>query len=381
MYPCGRRATRRWCDRAAPRPLFGEVERIALFECVADDLARCVHADLLDDHVADVRRARELVPRLGVPDPTAPERLRAVDVHGADTDPDRDLRAAQLVVPEGQDLGVGREAGGPLDPQRLVPPGDHEEQACVRVGHDVGQRVQQVVAAEIRDRQPVLVEGPHEAGRAAAGRDVAVAVGVRGREQAERRAGDESAGLFVDASDLLGLHDRRRVPIEGPEPLERIDGHAELSHVFEATTSGARSPETPDGYPLLSGLRPAGSAPGCKTVALSISQLGLTSAEGSAGGEKIPCATATGPRPQSSGTRMPCSRVSSRARTGSRASCCTRDCRSCGAPPPTSRRSASPSPSTWPRASSRPRKSPMPATTGTTHRISSPGSTRRSKGS
>ena len=49
-------------------------------------------------------------------------------------------------------------------------------------------RVEQVVAGEIGDREMVVVEHDDEAGRATLRRDIRGAVGVGGAEQHERRA-------------------------------------------------------------------------------------------------------------------------------------------------------------------------------------------------
>ena len=72
---------------------------------------------------------------------------------------------------------VGGEAGVPVDPQRLVDARDEEEQADAGPVHDVGDRVEQVVAGEVGDREVLVVEHDDEARRTALRRDVGGAVG------------------------------------------------------------------------------------------------------------------------------------------------------------------------------------------------------------
>src|SRR4249919_1889717 len=89
-------------------PLFPEVFGVARFQVLPDDRGVDVEADLFGEDGARVRRVCELGPGARVPHPAPAERLRAVDVDGADTDPDRDAWRAELVVPEREQLGVGR---------------------------------------------------------------------------------------------------------------------------------------------------------------------------------------------------------------------------------------------------------------------------------
>jgi hypothetical protein len=64
-----------------------------------------------------------------------------------------------------------------VDSQRVLAPGDEEDQTDVAVLDDVAHAVEAVVAEPVGDDQVVLVEHLHEAGGVTLGRDVAAAVG------------------------------------------------------------------------------------------------------------------------------------------------------------------------------------------------------------
>ena len=65
------------------------------------------------------------------------------------------------------------------------------------------QRVEAVVPGPVRDEQRPVVGDGHEAGLAAARRRVRGPVGVRGREDDERRVRDEPPEVLVEVVELL----------------------------------------------------------------------------------------------------------------------------------------------------------------------------------
>ena len=94
-------------------------------------------------------------------------------------------------------------------------------------------RVGAAVARVLGDDQAALVEHRHEARRAAARRGVAIAGGVRGREQEERRTGDEGTAVLVEMVDLLAHwrrvggrrgHDRAQLVLAPDQLAEDIHG-------------------------------------------------------------------------------------------------------------------------------------------------------------
>jgi len=78
---------------------------------------------------------------------------------------------------------VADDPRAPVHTQRLLAPGDQEDQPDVRVLEDVAHAVEPLVADPVGNREVVLVEHADEAGRIALGRDVAAAGGARRRQQ------------------------------------------------------------------------------------------------------------------------------------------------------------------------------------------------------
>ncbi len=84
----------------------------------------------------------------------------------------------------GAQRGVGGDPRAAVHAQRLAGTGDEEQQCHARVGHDVAQRVDPVVAAPVGQHQRAVVRRRHEARRVAARRHVRP-VRADGRQQHE----------------------------------------------------------------------------------------------------------------------------------------------------------------------------------------------------
>ena len=82
---------------------------------------------------------------------------------------------------------------GPVDPEGLVEPWDEEDDTDLRVGQDVLQRVELVVAGPVRNEKGGVVDDFHEAGRIPLGRGVTM-----GRENKKWAERDEAAPMFVE---------------------------------------------------------------------------------------------------------------------------------------------------------------------------------------
>jgi hypothetical protein len=108
-------------------------------------------------------------PRLRLPEPAAAQRLAAVDVAALDVDAHGQARAAAADRGGVEDPGVGREGGPAVQPQRLLQPRHHEQDADLGLRHEVGVRVDPVVAGEVAEGEAVVVEHGHEPGRPARG--------------------------------------------------------------------------------------------------------------------------------------------------------------------------------------------------------------------
>ena len=146
---------------------------VVLLEIVTQRLA-VVDRELAGDDLDQIGRVGELRPRLGLPRPAAPERLGAMDEQLAGFDDEGRLRSPQLGMVPVEDV-VGRaDRGRAVDAQRVVEPGDEEQQPDLRVVDHVLQRVEAVVAAEVGDCDVGVVEHRDEPGWAATRRHVAV---------------------------------------------------------------------------------------------------------------------------------------------------------------------------------------------------------------
>ena len=162
-----------------------------------------VEADMVPDHA---RRGRQLLggkPVIGRPQLGPPQRLGAVHVRLVDRHDDRDPRRLPVDGNAPAQVGIRDELGGAVDAQCLVEAGDEEQQRNVRIGHEVLERVEAVVARQVGPRQSVFVENLHEPRRSTLGRSVAHAVGIGGRQHEERRLGDEVRAVDIEVVDHL----------------------------------------------------------------------------------------------------------------------------------------------------------------------------------
>ena len=140
-----------------------------------------------------------------------------------------------------EQLGVAGEAGAAVDAQRLVEARNKEEQPGAAGPDDVPERVDELVPGGIGDREPPVVQHVHEAGRAALRRHVAVSVLVGGRDQNERRAGDEVPAVGVEPVDDLVRHRLHGGPVERRQLVVGGDDVGELRFRHDETSSSSRS--------------------------------------------------------------------------------------------------------------------------------------------
>ena len=137
-----------------------------------------------------------------------------------DLDQDRRDRGPALHRQLLQQRGLAGHGRPAVDPHRLVEAGHHEQQRHLRVGGDVGQRIDAAVAGPVGDRQPPVGQDLDEAGRVAARRDVLVALRIGGAQHQEGRAGDEVAAVPVQPRQHLVARQRVRLAVECPQVLD-----------------------------------------------------------------------------------------------------------------------------------------------------------------
>src|SRR6266542_1836931 len=160
---------------------------------------------------------RRVDPGLRMPERRPLERLGTVEEHLLDVDHERQRGAVPAHHHLVEERCLAHQPSPPVDPQRLLPAGNQEEQPHVRVPQDVLKAVGTPVPGPLRDGQRGVVQHEDESGWVALRRDVAGAVGAGGGDEAERRPGDAGA---VRAADGLrdGLGPEHEVALDYPQP-------------------------------------------------------------------------------------------------------------------------------------------------------------------
>src|SRR5207247_253750 len=150
------------------------------------------------------RRKRGAVePPLGVPEPGAPEGLRAVEEALLHLDADGDQGTLVVGPQRLEDLVVADDPCAPVHTERLLAARDEEDRPDVRVLEEVPHPVQSPVARSVRDHEVAVVEDADEPRRGALRRDVAPPLGARRGQEEEGRPRDESAAVLVEDGDVL----------------------------------------------------------------------------------------------------------------------------------------------------------------------------------
>src|SRR6266567_1902425 len=153
---------------------------------------------LVPQHLGEGGKLLRVGPGRGVPQARPEEGLRAVEVGLLDLDADPHLGQLAVHGRAREDLLVADDGGAPIDAERVPAPGHEEDQPHVRVLDDVTEPVDAIVPRAVGHHEVRLVQHQHEAGLVALGRHVTLPGGVRGREQEERRGGDEGTRVLVE---------------------------------------------------------------------------------------------------------------------------------------------------------------------------------------
>ena len=101
-----------------------------------------------------------------------------------------------------------------------------------RIGEQVLQRVQALVAGPVGQGEGPLVEHRDKAGRVAARRGVDPAFGVRRGDHQEGRGGDEVAAVPVELAQNLAFDQVARLAVAGSQILGFHDDVGSLSQFF-----------------------------------------------------------------------------------------------------------------------------------------------------
>src|SRR5438445_10995076 len=215
----------------APTKQMGPYRQPTLVERFADSLREVARVlidggraetgvgHLVPQHLGEGGKLLRVGPGRGVPQARPEEGLRAVEVGLLDLDADPHLGQLAVHGRAREDLLVADDGGAPIDAERVPAPGHEEDQPHVRVLDDVAEPVDAIVPRAVRDHEVRLVQHQHEAGLVALGRHVTLPGGVRGREQEERRGGDEGARVLVEGRLAFGHGSLVGVSEEGSQLL------------------------------------------------------------------------------------------------------------------------------------------------------------------
>src|SRR3989454_4029380 len=187
---------------AHPALVQGPLEAfLALALVLLHGLAR--RADLVEQDARHRRERGAVEPPLGVPEPGAPEGLRAVEEALLHLDADGDQGTLVVGPHRLEDLVVADDPCAPVPTERFLAARDEEDRPDVRVLEEVTHPVQSLVARPVRDHEVAVVEDADEPRRVALGRDVAPPLGARRGQEEEGRAPDEGTAVLVKDGDVL----------------------------------------------------------------------------------------------------------------------------------------------------------------------------------
>lgn len=158
-----------------------------------------------------------------IPETRAHDRFRAVKVHLLDADDDDRTRLLAANFEAGEQLRIDRYPRAPIDAQRFADARDQEEQRDARIGDDVLEIINSIVAGPIGDSQRSLVEDRHESSRIALRRTVRSAFAHRSQHD-ERRRSNECLVVLVQMVDFFPQRALMRLAVDRFELLERGDG-------------------------------------------------------------------------------------------------------------------------------------------------------------
>jgi hypothetical protein len=161
--------------------------------------------------------------RLRSPELRSLDRASALEVHRLDPDLDHALRRLALNREACHELRGDGNARSSVHAQRLAHTGNQEQQCHARIGHDVAQAVDAVVAAAFGQQQRLLVLHRHEARRVAARRCVEAARS-RGGEHRKRRRGNQRLVARVQVRHFLLERSFAGLAEQGFELLDGFDG-------------------------------------------------------------------------------------------------------------------------------------------------------------
>jgi hypothetical protein len=133
----------------------------------AAELRRTVAA--LRDEIARLREGRAVGVLRWIPQSRTLQRLRAMQEYLADRNFNADFRLSAMEFSGGEKARVVDDARPAVHAQGFLGTGNEEDEADIRVGDNVLDRVEVIVARSIGNEQGLVVEDLHKAGRSPRG--------------------------------------------------------------------------------------------------------------------------------------------------------------------------------------------------------------------
>ena len=151
----------------------------------------------VQDNLHDRRHLGAILEMIGVPQAGAPKCFGAMHEDLVHRDDDRKLRSAAVDAHALEQFRIVGKRRPSVHAQRILEAGDNEHQPDARIGDDIDQRIETVVAGAIRDRQRALVENLDETDGIAARTDIGLALSTLRADANERRPPDEFLRMFA----------------------------------------------------------------------------------------------------------------------------------------------------------------------------------------
>ncbi|MNX95375.1 hypothetical protein D3C86_1276470 [compost metagenome] len=134
----------------------------------------------------------------GIPQVGAPERLGAMHENLVHLYDDGKFWGTIRDAHELQYLGIIAQCRAPVHPQGVVETGHDEQQSDNRIGDDIAEGIEAIIARPVRYRQGAGIENLYKARRIAAGADIGLSFEILGADAEKRRPPYEFLRMFAE---------------------------------------------------------------------------------------------------------------------------------------------------------------------------------------